>query len=60
MNIDDSKRMQDLTKAAREDNLAMKRLTEAAAGDSAAMKQIAFVSGSLFGFEDIILKRPEF
>lgn len=52
--------MQDLTKAAREDNLAMKRLTEAAAGDSAAMKQIAFVSGSLFGFEDIILKRPEF
>lgn len=44
MNIDDSKRMQDLTKAAREDSLAMKRLTEAAAGDSAAMKQIAFVS----------------
>ena len=58
MNIDDSKRMQDLTKAAREDNLVMKRLTEAAAGDSAAMKQIAFVPGSVFVFKYIILRWP--
>lgn len=59
MNIDDSKRMQDLTKAAREDSLAMKRLTEAAAGDSAAMKQIAFVSSSVFVLKDVILRRPD-
>jgi len=44
VNTEDSKRMQKLTEAARDDNITMKALTEAAVSDSAAMKQIAYLS----------------
>jgi len=44
VNIDDSKYMQRLTEAAREDNAAMKTLTLATVADSAAMKQIAYLN----------------
>lgn len=48
MNTEDSKRMQKLTEAARDDNITMKALTEAAVSDSAAMKQIACVLLAVF------------
>ncbi|KAJ7654793.1 hypothetical protein B0H17DRAFT_1338209 [Mycena rosella] len=44
VNLEDSKRMQELTEAAVKDSAAMKKLTEATVRDSAAMKQISYLT----------------